>query len=197
MAILHPPHLVLASTSRYRRELLERLQIPFVTATPAVDESPLDGEAPRALAMRLAIAKAQAVRHAYPEGLIIGSDQVAVAGDILLNKPGNHANALAQLRHMSGKAVHFFTAVCVLDARSARQHTALVPVTVHMREITDAEIERYLQAEQPYDCAGSARIEGLGITLVARLECDDPSALIGLPLIALCDMLRKEGMSLP
>ena len=197
MATPHPPQLVLASTSPYRRELLERLQVPFVTAAPAVDETPMDREEPQALAMRLAIAKAQAVQHAWPDALIIGSDQVAVVGEKLLNKPGNHANALAQLRLMRGKAVRFYTAVCVIAARSARQHTALVPVTVHMRDVTDEQIERYLQAEQPYDCAGSARIEGMGITLVARLECDDPSALIGLPLIALCDILRREGMSLP
>ena len=197
MATPHPPQLVLASTSPYRRELLERLQVPFVTAAPAVDETPMDREEPQALAMRLAIAKAQAVQHAWPDALIIGSDQVAVVGEKLLNKPGNHANALAQLRLMRGKAVHFYTAVCVIAARSARQHTALVPVTVHMRDVTDEQIERYLQAEQPYDCAGSARIEGMGITLVARLECDDPSALIGLPLIELCDILRREGMSLP
>ena len=189
--------LVLASTSRYRRELLARLQIPFETAAPAVDETPLDREAPQALAVRLAAAKAQAVRHAWPDALIIGSDQVAVVGSVLLNKPGNHANALNQLRLMSGKVVHFFTALCMLNARTARQQTALVPVTVQMREISDAGIERYLRAEQPYDCAGSARIEGMGITLVARLESDDPSALIGLPLIALCDMLRNEGIVLP
>ncbi len=164
---------------------------------PDVDESPLANEAPQALALRLACAKAQAVQQAWPDALIIGSDQVAVVGTALLSKPGDHANAVRQLRLMRGKAVQFFTALCVLNTRAVRQQTAIVPVTVHMRDLSDAEIERYLIAEQPYDCAGSARIEALGITLVARLEGNDPNALIGLPLIALCEMLRKEGMELP
>ena len=197
MAPLSPPQLVLASTSPYRRELLGRLRLPFATAAPGVDETPLANEAPQALAMRLAAAKAQAVQHAWPDALIIGSDQVAVVGETLLNKPGNHANAVIQLRLMRGKAVHFYTALCVLNSRTALRQTALIPVTVHMRELSDEQIERYLNAERPYDCAGSARIEGLGITLVARLECADPSALVGLPLIALCGMLRNEGMALP
>lgn len=192
-----PAHLVLASTSRYRRELLGRLNIPFESVAPDVDESPLANEAPQALALRLACAKAQAVQQAWPDALIIGSDQVAVVGTALLSKPGDHANAVRQLRLMRGKAVQFFTALCVLNTRAVRQQTAIVPVTVHMRDLSDAEIERYLIAEQPYDCAGSARIEALGITLVARLEGNDPNALIGLPLIALCEMLRKEGMELP
>jgi septum formation protein len=194
-----PPRskVVLASTSPYRRTLLERLRIPFATATPNVDETPFEGEPPQALCSRLAAAKAQAVERDWPDALIIGSDQVAVVGGVLLNKPGNHATAVDQLRHMRGKAVHFFTALCVLNTRSTRRQTAIVPVTVHMRELSDIEIERYLQAERPYDCAGSARIEGLGITLVASLECDDPTALIGLPLIELCALLRNEGIELP
>jgi septum formation protein len=192
-----PARLVLASTSRYRRELLARLNIPFEIASPNVDETPVQGEKPRTLALRLASAKANAVRSIWPDALIIGSDQVAVVGNTVLNKPGNFDNAFAQLRLMRGKAVQFFTALCVLNSRTARSQTALVPVTVYMREFSDAQIERYLRAEEPYDCAGSARIEGLGITLVAKLEGDDPNALIGLPLIALCDMLRNEGVDLP
>ncbi len=192
-----PPQLVLASTSRYRRELLARLQIPFAVASPAVDETPQESETPQALALRLASAKAQAVQHAWPDALIIGSDQVAVVGEVFLGKPGNFENALAQLKQMRGMAVHFFTALCLLNARTARVQTALVPVTVHMREFSDAEIKRYLYAEEPYDCAGAARIEGRGITLVRKLDGDDPYALIGLPLIALCGMLRNEGLALP
>ena len=191
------PPLVLASSSRYRRELLERLHLPFTTTAPAVDERPLASEEPSALALRLACAKAHAVRHAHPDALIIGSDQVAAVGATLLDKPGTHERAVEQLRMMRGKKVEFLTAVCLLNARSARERTAIVPVTVHMRELDDAQIERYLRAEQPYDCAGSARIEGLGIALVAALEGPDPTALIGLPLIELCDMLRAEGIKVP
>ena len=192
-----PAKLVLASTSRYRRELLSRLNIPFEVTAPAVDEAPLAGEGPQALALRLACLKAQAVGHAWPDSLIVGSDQVAVVNETILGKPGNFDRAAAQLKLMRGKPVHFHTALCVLNARTSREQTALVPVTVHMRDYTDAQIERYLRAEEPYDCAGSARIEGLGISLVARLEGDDPNALIGLPLIALCNMLRNEGWELP
>jgi len=192
-----PARLVLASTSRYRRELLSRLNIPFEVTAPAVDEAPLAGEAPQALALRLACLKAQAVRHAWPDALIVGSDQVAVVDETILGKPGNFDRAAAQLKLMRGRPVYFHTALCVLNARTSREQTALVPVTVHMRDYTDAQIERYLRAEKPYDCAGSARIEGLGIGLVAKLEGDDPNALIGLPLIALCDMLRNEGWELP
>jgi septum formation protein len=190
-------HIVLASTSRYRRELLERLNLAFDVAAPEVDESPCPQEAPQALALRLACAKAHAVRHAWPDALIIGSDQVAVVGDTLLNKPGNFDNAFAQLRLMRGKAVSFFTALCLLNSQTARQQATIVPVTVYMRNLSDQQIERYLRAEQPYDCAGSARIEALGIALVERMTGDDPNALIGLPLIALCDMLRQEGIEVP
>ena len=197
MAPPPPARLVLASTSPYRRELLARLQIPFATAAPNVDETPLVRETPQALCARLAAAKSQAVQRDWPDALIIGSDQVAVVGDLLLNKPGSHENAATQLRRMRGKAVNFYTALCVLNTRTLRQQSAIVPVTVHMREYSDAQIERYLRRERPYDCAGSARIEGLGITLVSGLACDDPSALIGLPLIALCEMLRNEGVNLP
>jgi septum formation protein len=192
-----PQKLVLASTSRYRRDLLARLRVPFEVAAPAVDETPQERETPQALALRLANAKAHAVRGDWPDALIIGSDQVAVAGDAILHKPGDFENALGQLRHMRGKMVHFYTALCLLNACTGRVQSALVPVTVHMRDYSDAEIARYLRAEEPYDCAGSARIEGLGITLVAKLEGVDPNALIGLPLIALCGMLRNEGITLP
>ena len=191
------PRLVLASTSRYRQELLARLGIPFETTAPNVDESPAAGEMPQALALRLACAKAQEAQAAFPDALIIGCDQVAAVGATLLNKPGTHARAVEQLKLMSGKQIAFFTALCLLNARTLQRQTAIVPVTVHMRELSTGQIERYLQAERPYDCAGSARIEGLGITLVARLDGDDPNALIGLPLIKLCDMLRNEGVELP
>lgn len=191
------PQIVLASTSRYRQELLTRLQLPFLIAAPDVDESPLQGEGPRELGLRLACAKAFAVRPAFPSALIIGCDQVAAVAGTLLNKPGDHDHAVRQLRSMRGKPVPFFTALCLLNACTGRTQQDVVTVTVHMREITDAQIERYLAAERPYDCAGSARIEGLGIALVNKLDGEDPSALIGLPLIRLCAMLREEGIELP
>ena len=192
-----PPRLVLASASRYRRELLARLGLPFATMAPAVDESPAAGETPRALALRLARAKAQAAQPAYPDALIIGCDQAAAVGAALLNKPGSHENAVRQLALMRGKSVRFFTALCLLNARTSRMQHDVVTITVRMRAVTDAQIERYVAADRPYDCAGSAKIEGLGIALVAGIEGDDPSALIGLPLIKLCDMLRGEGIELP
>jgi septum formation protein len=147
--------------------------------------------------LRLASSKAHAVRAQCPDALIVGSDQVAVVDEVILGKPGNFANARIQLTQMRGKSVHFHTALCLLNSRSGKAQTALVPVTVHMRNYTDEQIERYLHEEQPYDCAGSAKIEGLGISLVERLEGDDPTALIGLPLIALSQMLRNEGVELP
>lgn len=192
-----PPRLVLASSSPYRRELLARLRLDFKTHSPDIDESPAPGETAPALALRLAVAKAEAVASRYPEALIIGSDQVASNGALLINKPGTHAAAAAQLREMSGRAVTFHTALCLLNANTGRRQTAVVPVTVTMRETDDARIERYLLAEPAYDCAGSARIEAFGITLVAKISGDDPNALIGLPLIELCSMLRNEGVELP
>lgn len=189
--------LVLASSSPYRRELLGRLRLDFKTHSPDIDESPLPAEAAPALALRLATAKAEAVASHYPESLIIGSDQVALSGSQLINKPGNHVAALAQLRAMSGRTITFYTALCLLNAKTGRRQTAVVPVTVTMRALGDAEIERYLVAETPYDCAGSARIEAFGITLVEKISGDDPNALIGLPLIELCRMLRHEGLELP
>jgi septum formation protein len=191
------PALVLASSSPYRRELLSRLQLDFNTHSPDIDETPHAGEQPENLALRLAIAKAAAVASRYRQALIIGSDQVAVSGAILLGKPGNHEAATAQLRQMSGRSITFYTALCLLNAATGRRQTAVVPVSVLMRVIDDAQIQRYLAAEQPYDCAGSARVEAFGITLIEKITGDDPNALIGLPLIELCRMLRNEGFDLP
>jgi septum formation protein len=189
--------LVLASTSPYRRELLERLQIPFETVAPRADESALPGEAPEATALRLAEAKARAVTDAYPDALIIGSDQVAAQGTQRFGKPGTRANAIVQLRAMRGKEVVFHTGLCLLDAASGAAQTRCIDIHVGFRDLSDAEIEAYLDKEDALNCAGSAKSEGLGITLLAYLRGDDPNALIGLPLIALCDMLRKAGVALP
>jgi len=186
--------LVLASTSAYRRSLLERLGLPFACAAPDVDESPRDAEAPADTAQRLAQAKAAAVAARFPGALIIGSDQVASLGALRLEKPGNHANAVHQLRSLSGQTAQFDTAVCVLDAAQGTARSRLVPCRVTFRPLSAAMIEAYLQREQPYDCAGSAKSEGLGIALIARIETDDPSALIGLPLIALTELLAAAGL---
>jgi septum formation protein len=191
------PVLVLASTSPYRRELLGRLQIPFDTIAPDTDESALPGELPAATAERLAEAKARAVVHRYPDALIVGSDQVAYCGETRYGKPGTRENAIAQLRSMSGKTVIFHTGLCLLNAASGRTHRRGIPTEVRFRELSDAEIQRYLDKEDALDCAGSARSEGLGISLLEALRGDDPNALVGLPLIALCEMLRAEGLSLP
>jgi septum formation protein len=193
---LHPSRIVLASTSRYRRDLLERLRLPFEVATPNVDEAPLAGEVPRATALRLAEAKARAVASTFPDALIIGCDQVAALDGACVGKPGNRENAIAQLRAMRGKEVVFHTALVLLNAKSAAMQAVDVPTAVHFRRYSDREIERYLDLEQPYDCAGSAKIEGLGIILVERVAGDDPSALIGLPLMQLVEMLRTEGVAL-
>ena len=187
--------IVLASTSRYRRELLGRLGLPFEVAAPDVDETALPNEAPQETARRLAEAKARAVAARFPEAIVIGSDQVAVLEGLPLGKPGNHANALRQLRSMRGKEVVFHTALCVLRAAGAGAQTRVVPFYVRFRDYSDAQIERYLEREQPYDCAGSARAEGLGIALIAGMRGDDPNALIGLPLIALTEMLAAQGVS--
>lgn len=189
------PQIVLASTSKYRRELLARLGLAFEVAAPNVDETALAGEAPQDTARRLAEAKARVVAARFPRALVIGSDQVAVLGDMPLGKPGNHANALRQLRAMRGKEVVFHTALCLCDAASGRAQTRIVPFYVRFRDYSDAQIERYLQLEQPYDCAGSARCEGLGIALIAEMRGEDPNALIGLPLIALTEMLAAQGVS--
>lgn len=188
--------LILGSTSPYRRELLQRLQIPFEVASPAVDETPLPGEAPVALARRLALAKAHAVAAAFPDAVVIGSDQVADLNGQALGKPGNHANAVAQLRQMRGQSVVFQTAVAVVCLQSGFEQTDLAAVKVQFRALGDEEIENYLQAEQPYDCAGSAKSEGLGISLLEAIENDDPTALVGLPLIRTCRMIRAAGIPL-
>ena len=189
------PPLILASTSPFRRQLLSRLGLPFETADPAVDETPLPGEAPEASAMRLSEAKARAVATAFPDALIIGSDQVACLDGQVFGKPGNHENAMRQLQTMRGRRVNFFTGLCLLDAKSGRAHLRGVPTLVTFRDLSDDEIENYLRKEQPYNCAGSAKSEGLGIALIARIDGGDPNALIGLPLIALCDLLRIENIS--
>lgn len=186
--------LVLASSSPYRRSLLERLRVAFVVAVPQVDESALRAEAPRATALRLSEMKARAVAANHPDALIIGSDQVAVLDGAPLGKPGNRTRALAQLAAMRGQSVVFHTALCVLDASTGKCEVADVPTTVHFRYYTDAQALRYLELEQPYDCAGSAKIEALGIALVEHVESADPTALIGLPLIALVGMLKSAGL---
>lgn len=192
-----PRPLVLGSTSRYRRELLSRLNLPFETVAPHVDETPLAGETPRALALRLALAKAHAVARQYPQAVVIGSDQVADLHGTPLGKPGTHERAVAQLRQMSGQTVVFQTAVAVVCAATGFEQVDLAPVEVRFRALSDSEIERYLRIEEPYDCAGSAKSEGLGIALLDAIVSDDPTALIGLPLIRTCRMLRAAEVVLP
>jgi MAF protein len=188
--------LVLASTSPFRRELLQRLGIPFTTAVPDVDESPLPGEAPDDLVQRLSASKARAVGRTRT-GLIIGSDQVATTGEDILGKPGNHERACRQLQQLAGKTVTFHTGLCLLDTVKDTQQLDVVPFTVEFRQLSAAQIERYLRKEQPYNCAGSFKSEALGITLFRRMCGDDPTALIGLPLIRLTDMLAGAGITLP
>ncbi|MEO8137259.1 MAG: Maf family nucleotide pyrophosphatase [Betaproteobacteria bacterium] len=187
--------IVLASSSAYRRELLGRLRIPFDWARPDADETPLPDEPPEATAVRLAEAKAKTVAGAYPHALIIGSDQVASCEGRRLDKPGTYENATAQLRWLSGKEARFDTAVSLLDARDGRIATRLVGCQVRFRTLDPARIEAYLACEQPYDCAGSAKSEGLGIALLSGIDTTDPTSLIGLPLIALCDLLEEFGCS--
>ena len=188
------PALILGSTSRYRRELLERLRLPFQVVSPQVDETPLPGEAPAALATRLALAKARAVAALHPQAVVIGSDQVADVDGQPVGKPGDHARATAQLRAMSGRSIVFQTGVAVVRLSTGFESAHLVPVTVRFRELDDDDIERYLRAEQPYDCAGSAKAETLGIALLRSIESDDPTALVGLPLIRTCELLRAAGL---
>ena len=192
-----PRRLVLASTSRYRKELLGRLGLPFEVALPDVDESANPEESPADTALRLAVAKAKAVQATQRDALIIGSDQVASSGGRRFGKPGNHETARRQLRELSGKSAQFDTAVALLDARNGSLQTRVVPCRVTLRALDDALIERYLEKEKPYDCAGAAKVEGLGIALIARIDTEDPTSLIGLPLIALSEMLRKAGLSVP
>jgi septum formation protein len=187
--------LILASTSIYRKQLLARLGMAFETARPDVDEAPLPKEAPKDTALRLAVAKARAVAASYPDSLIIGSDQVASCEGRRLDKPGSHENAVLQLTWLSGRSADFDTGVSVLDTATNKFEARVVSCKVYFRPLTGGRIESYLQREQPYDVAGSAKAEGLGITLIDRMETDDPTSLIGLPLIALTDLLEAFGVS--
>ncbi|GAB4351464.1 MAG: nucleoside triphosphate pyrophosphatase [Immundisolibacter sp.] len=189
--------LVLASTSVTRRQLLERLGLPFELHAPQVDEAPRDGETAQAMAERLALAKALAAAAHHPGRHVIGSDQVAVVDGRVLGKPGGRQAAARQLALASGRLMHFETAVCVVDGASGQARIRRVPFEVQLRALSGAEIERYLDREQPFDCAGALRSEGLGVTLCRRMRGDDPTALLGLPLIALCELLRECGVQLP
>lgn len=189
--------LILASTSRYRKALLEKLGKPFQCEAPEVDESPLPGESAEALVARLAHAKASAVARQHDQGLIIGSDQVCVCDGRILGKPGTVENAVAQLLAAQGKSVTFYTGLCVLDAATGRAEQLVEPFRVHFRQLDEAAIRRYVAAEQPLDCAGSFKCEGMGIVLFERLEGRDPNALIGLPLIGLVELLGRHGLALP
>ncbi len=191
-----PRTVVLGSTSRYRRELLSRLNLPFEVAAPEVDETPQPGEAPRKLALRLALAKARAVAARHPEAVVIGSDQVADLAGQALGKPGEHARAVQQLRQMRGQTVVFQTALAVVCLATGFEQVDLAQARVRFRDLSDEEIEHYLQTEKPYDCAGSAKSEGLGIALLDAIENDDPTALVGLPLIRTARMLRAAGVKL-
>ena len=188
------PALILGSTSRYRRALLERLRIPFTVVAPDVDETPLPGEAPAVLALRLALSKARTVAAQHPQAVVIGADQVADLDGEPIGKPGSQERAVAQLRLLSGRSVVFQTALAVVCRATGFEVALLAPVRVRFRELGDAEIERYLRLEQPYDCAGSAKSETLGIALLASVESDDPTALVGLPLIRTAELLRQAGL---
>lgn len=189
------PEIILASSSPFRKELLQRLQLPFETISPDIDEKNSHGESPQALVARLALAKANAIAEHYIDALIIGSDQVAVLDDQILGKPGSHERAHQQLRAASGKRVLFLTGLCLLDSRDGTHQDVVVPFEVEFRQLNQTMIEAYLKKEQPYHCAGSFKSEGLGITLFERLGGDDPTALIGLPLIQLTRMLERAGVS--
>jgi len=195
MRISTNPPLILASTSVYRRELLERLRIPFEVVSPNVDETPLAGESSLALSLRLAHAKAAEVSKAHPDAWVIGSDQVADLCGAAIGKPGNFERAMAQLQLMRGQTVTFYTALCLMKGDT--QTTLCVPTEVRFRKLSDDVLEAYLLAEEPYDCAGSAKSEGLGISLLEAIQSDDPTALIGLPLIALTTLLRDAGFAIP
>ena len=193
----HHPPLVLGSTSPFRRELLQRLDIPFDTAAPQVDESRHPGESAERLVHRLAQDKARAVASAHPDALIIGSDQVAVLGGQILGKPGTRARAIEQLRAASGRTVQFLTGLCLFNSAAQRRQVEVVPYEVTFRILDDARIARYVDREQPLNCAGSFKSEGLGIALFSSMQGSDPTALIGLPLITLVSMLAREGVELP
>ncbi len=188
------PRLILASTSRYRADLLRRLRLPFDMQSPGIDEVAQAGEIPAALAVRLAHEKAAAVAHRHPDAIVIGSDQVADLRGQAIGKPITHERATEQLRALRGHEVVFHTAVCVMRVDTGFSRTLLAPVTVRFRPLTDAEIERYLRAETPYDCAGSAKCETSGIALLSAIHSDDPTALVGLPLIRTCELLRAAGL---
>lgn len=190
------PRLVLASTSPFRKTILEKLGIPFDVDAPNVDESQLENETPAQLVERLACAKAAKVAEKYPDALVIGSDQVAVIEGQILGKPGDHARAIKQLQQASGKTVTFLTGLCLHNAATGQQQVEVVPFKVVFRELSMTQIENYLQAEQPYNCAGSFKSEALGIALFERLEGEDPNTLIGLPLIRLVRMLEKAGLNI-
>lgn len=188
------PQLVLASTSPFRKAILEKLGLPFEVSRPEVDESPLAGENAEQLVERLACAKAAKVAEGYPDSLIIGSDQVAVIDGEVLGKPGSHDKAIRQLQKASGKTVTFLTGLCLINTINGRTTSEVVPFRVVFRKLSDSQIDNYLKAEQPYNCAGSFKSEGLGIALFERLEGEDPNTLIGLPLIRLIRMLEAEGL---
>ena len=189
-----PPRLILGSTSRYRRELLTRLRLPFEVEAPGVDETPRPGEAPAALAQRLALEKARAVAARHPQDVVIGSDQVADLAGEPVGKPGDHARAVAQLQRMSGQRVVFQTALAVVRQDTGFEAVDLAAVSVTFRTLSDAEIETYLRLDEPYDCAGSARSESLGVALLSAIDSDDPTALVGLPRIRTCALLRAAGL---
>jgi septum formation protein len=191
-----PPRLILASSSSYRRALLERLGLPFSVAAPEIDEAIHAGELPAAAAIRLAEAKARAVAGRHPDALIIGCDQMAACDGIAIGKPRDRDDALAQLKAMRGRTIVFHTAVALLNARSGRCQSALIDVASTFRALDDEQLEAYIDRDQPYDCAGSVKCEALGIALFSRIASDDPTALIGLPLIRLTDMLMAEGMQI-
>lgn len=189
--------LVLASSSPYRRELLQRLQLSFISRSPNIDESPLPTETPEALVQRLAAAKATALRAQFIQHLIIGSDQVAVLDGEILGKPGTREAAIAQLSQASGRSVTFYTGVCVLDTTNGQLQVDCVPFTVHFRQLSNTQICRYVERDQPFDCAGSFKSEGLGVSLFSATEGEDASSLVGLPLIRLCSMLNHAGVAIP
>jgi len=187
--------IVLASTSPFRRAILEKLGLPFDTLTPETDETRLDGEPPEQLVQRLAAAKAKAVAESCDDALIIGSDQVAVIDGEILGKPGSHERAVSQLKKASGKTVRFFTGLCLLNAATGNCQLEVVPFDVVFRKLSDTQIENYLEKEKPYNCAGSFKSEALGICLFEKLRGDDPNTLMGLPLIRLVRMLEQEGVA--
>ena len=189
-------HLILASSSPYRRELLNRLSVPFTCESPDIDENPRPGESPQDLVLRLSIAKAQAIATQHANALVIGSDQVAVHDGSIVGKPRDHEHAVQQLRQASGKAITLYTGLALINADSGAVQSEVVPFTVRFRNLSTEQIETYLRKEQPYNCAGSVKSEGLGIALLERFEGDDPNTLIGLPLIRLVRMLEREGMTL-